>query len=67
MSEPALLLVLATVGMLAGFVDAIAGGGGLCALSALLSLGFPPGGAIATTKAQSAVGTAMASRTYWRR
>jgi uncharacterized membrane protein YfcA len=67
LSEPALLLVLATVGMLAGFVDAIAGGGGLIALPALLSLGFPPVGAIATTKAQSAVGTAIAARTYWRR
>ena len=41
--------------------------GGLIALPALLSLGFPPVGAIATTKAQSAVGTAIAARTYWRR
>jgi uncharacterized protein len=61
------LLAFGGVGMLAGFVDAIAGGGGLIALPALLSAGLPPIAAIATNKVQSVVGTAMAAATYWRR
>ena len=61
------LLALAGVGMLAGFVDAIAGGGGLIALPALLSVGMPPIAAFATNKVQSVIGTAMAATTYWRK
>jgi uncharacterized membrane protein YfcA len=54
------------VGMFAGFVDAIAGGGGLIAIPALLSVGLPPVAAFATTKVQSATGTVIAAATYWR-
>lgn len=61
------LLALGAVGMLAGFVDAIAGGGGLIAVPALLSAGLPPVAAFATNKVQSVMGTAMAAATYWRR
>jgi len=67
MLDPLLLLALMAVGMLAGFVDAIAGGGGMIALPALLSAGLPPVAALATNKMQSNVGTAMAAATYWRR
>jgi len=56
-----------SVGVLAGFVDAIAGGGGMIALPALLSAGLPPVAALATNKLQSIVGTGMAALTYWRR
>jgi uncharacterized membrane protein YfcA len=65
--DPFLLLGLAAVGMLGGFVDAIAGGGGLITVPVLLSVGFNPIAAIATNKAQSIVGTAMAVNTYWRK
>ena len=65
--DPLVLLALGAVGMLAGFVDAIAGGGGLVALPALLSVGMPPVAALATNKLQSVIGTAMAASTYWRR
>lgn len=65
--EPLVLLALAGVGMLAGFVDAVAGGGGLIAIPALLSVGVPPVAALATTKVQSATGTVIAAMTYWRR
>lgn len=65
--EPLVLLALAGAGMLAGFVDAIAGGGGLIAIPALLSVGVPPVAALATTKVQSATGTVIAALTYWRR
>ena len=37
-----ILVALGFVGMLAGFVDAIAGGGGLIAIPALLAVGIPP-------------------------
>lgn len=64
---PLVLLALAAAGMLAGFVDAIAGGGGLIALPALLAAGVPPVMALGTNKVQSAIGTGIAAGTYWRR
>jgi uncharacterized membrane protein YfcA len=67
MLGPLQLLVLALVGMLAGFVDAIGGGGGLISLPALLSVGLSPVGALAANKLQGAVGTGIAAFTYWRR
>jgi uncharacterized protein len=63
---PLVLLALAGAGLLAGFVDAIAGGGGLIALPALLAAGVPPIIALGTNKVQSVVGTAAAAFTYWR-
>lgn len=62
-----ILAVLAAVGLIAGFVDAVAGGGGLLALPALLSTGMPPIAALATNKLQGSIGTGMAAFTYWRR
>ncbi|MDB5539080.1 MAG: putative rane transporter protein [Devosia sp.] len=62
-----ILIALGFVGLLAGFVDAIAGGGGLIALPALLAAGVPPIAAFGTNKVQSVVGTAMAATTYWRK
>lgn len=67
MLDPLVLLALMAVGMLAGFVDAIAGGGGMITVPALLSAGLPPVAALATNKMQSIVGTGMAVLTYWRR
>lgn len=65
--DPTVLLALGAIGVLAGFVDAIAGGGGMIALPALLSAGLPPVAALATNKLQSMAGTGMAALTYWRR
>lgn len=65
--EPLVLVILAVAGLAAGFVDAIAGGGGLIAIPVLLSVGVPPIAALATTKVQSAVGTAVAVTAYWRK
>ncbi|MEO8684784.1 MAG: TSUP family transporter, partial [Devosia sp.] len=67
MLDPLILLALAGVGLLAGFVDAVAGGGGLIGIPALLFVGLPPVSALATNKVQGACGTAMAVVTYWRR
>jgi uncharacterized protein len=65
--DPLILLALAGVGMLAGFVDAVAGGGGMIGIPALLFVGLPPVSALATNKLQGVVGTAMAALTFWRR
>jgi uncharacterized membrane protein YfcA len=65
--DPLVLLALAGAGMLAGFVDAIAGGGGMIALPALLAAGIPPVMALGTNKLQSVIGTAAAATTYWRK
>ncbi len=66
MLEPWVLLLLAFAGLAAGFVDAIAGGGGTIALPALLAAGVPPIAALGTNKLQSVIGTATATYTYWR-
>jgi uncharacterized membrane protein YfcA len=51
----------------AGFLDAIAGGGGIISVPALLMLGVPVTTALGTNKIQSTAGTAMALITYLRR
>jgi hypothetical protein len=60
----AVLLILAA--FLAGFVDAIAGGGGLISLPALLLAGASPVEAIATNKLQGTFGAATATLAYAR-
>lgn len=67
MLDPLILLALCGVGALAGFTDAIAGGGGLIALPALLAAGVPPIAALGTNKVQSVIGTGIAALTYWRK
>lgn len=67
MLDPLTLAALGGVGLLAGFVDAVAGGGGMLTVPALLSAGLPPIAALATNKMQSVIGTAMATYTYWRK
>ncbi|ADD45100.1 protein of unknown function DUF81 [Stackebrandtia nassauensis DSM 44728] len=54
---PAVLLALFAVALIAGSVDAIAGGGGLLTLPALLLAQIPPVHAMATNKLQSSFGT----------
>ncbi len=61
------LMMLALAALLAGFVDAIAGGGGLLALPALLLAGLNPVAALATNKLQGSFGTASATYAYWRK
>jgi hypothetical protein len=60
----ALLLVLAA--FVAGFVDAIAGGGGLITVPALLLAGASPVEALATNKLQGTFGSATATLAYAR-
>lgn len=58
------LLFLA--GLAAGFVDAIAGGGGLITLPVLLGGGLPPAEALATNKLQATFGSGSAAWHYRR-
>jgi len=51
-------------GGLAGFVDSIAGGGGLISLPTLLTLGLSPAQALATNKLQSSFGSLSATLNY---
>lgn len=57
-------LAVFTAGGVAGFVDSIAGGGGLITVPALLAVGLPPHLALATNKLQSTLGVAAALRHY---
>ncbi|HKL01169.1 MAG TPA: TSUP family transporter [Desulfotignum sp.] len=50
-------VILFATGLCAGFVDAIAGGGGLIALPVLLAIGLPPATALGTNKLQGSFGT----------
>lgn len=65
--DPATLAVLAGVAFIAGFIDAIAGGGGLITVPALLTAGLPPHLVLGTNKLSSTFGAAIASLTFIRR
>ncbi len=68
--------ILTVVAFIAGFIDAIAGGGGLLTVPAMLSVGIPPIATLATNKLQSSFSSGTATwsfsrkgmidwRTYW--
>ena len=67
MIEPAVYAALTATAVLTGFIDAIAGGGGLIMMPALLFAGVPPVNALATNKLQSMFGTATACFNYGRK
>lgn len=73
---PETYAILTVVAFIAGFIDAIAGGGGLITVPAMLSAGIPPVTVLATNKLQSSFSSATATasfsakkmidwRTYW--
>lgn len=62
-----LVLMLVAAAFAAGFVDAIAGGGGLITVPALMLAGIPPAQALATNKVQGVFGAATAAISYARR
>lgn len=61
------LAILAVVAFVAGFIDAIAGGGGLLTTPALMTAGLPPHLVLGTNKLSSTFGSATASFTFYRR
>ncbi|MBF7730710.1 TSUP family transporter [Pseudomonas sp. N040] len=64
---PLTLGLLVAVAFIAGFIDAIAGGGGLLTIPALLTAGLPPHLVLGTNKLCATFGSATASLTFYRR
>ena len=62
----ALLPLLFATGLLAGMIDAIAGGGGLVTLPVLLATGMSPSEALATNKLQGSFGTFSSTLYFFR-
>ncbi len=61
LSPDLILVLLVTAAFVAGFIDAIAGGGGLITVPALILTGMPPIVALGTNKLQSIFGSASAT------
>jgi len=59
------LALLAAASFVAGFVDAIAGGGGLITVPALLAVGLPPHTMLATNKGQATFGAVSSATSFW--
>lgn len=59
-----ILILLAVAAFLAGFIDAIAGGGGLITVPTLMLAGLSPVEALATNKLQGLFGTGSATMSY---
>ncbi|MBK1724041.1 hypothetical protein CKO23_17630 [Thiocystis violacea] len=60
-------LLLLPVGLIAGLIDAMAGGGGLITIPVLLWAGLSPVQTLATNKAQAVFGSGMATLQFIRR
>jgi uncharacterized membrane protein YfcA len=65
--SPALIALLAVAAFAAGLIDAIAGGGGIISLPALLAAGVPPHLALGTNKGQAVFGAVTSAASFWRR
>jgi uncharacterized membrane protein YfcA len=61
------IALAAGTALLAGVVDAVAGGGGLLTLPALLALGLSPHVALGTNKGQAVFGAVASCWTFWRK
>jgi uncharacterized membrane protein YfcA len=64
--SPGLTAFLVASAFVAGFVNSIAGGGGLITLPALLAAGLPPQIAIGTNKGQAVFGAFASVASFWR-
>jgi uncharacterized membrane protein YfcA len=64
---PLAYALLPLVGFAAGFVDSVAGGGGLLTVPALLTAGLPPHVALGTNKGQAVFGALSSTAGYARR
>ena len=62
-----LWLTLCSVGFVAGFIDAIAGGGGMLTIPTLLTSGLPPHIALGTNKLAASFGSSIASFTFYKK
>lgn len=67
MIEIELLVLLFFTGFLSGFVDSIAGGGGLISVPVLMTTGMPPQVVLGTNKLQSSFGAFSSAYNYTRK
>lgn len=58
---PEMLLIVCPLALLAGFIDSIAGGGGIISLPAYYAAGLPPALASGTNKLSAMMGTSLAT------
>ncbi|WP_394132837.1 sulfite exporter TauE/SafE family protein [Shewanella maritima] len=65
-SDPSSWVILAAIGFVAGFIDAVVGGGGLLSIPALLAAGVPPHLALGTNKLAACFGSLTSSYTYYK-
>lgn len=65
--DPHVLLALGAIALAAGFIDTLAGGGGLITVPAMLLMQVPPVQAIATNKLQGSFGTLVSTLTLLRK
>ncbi len=65
--DPSVLLLLCAVAFVAGYIDAIAGGGGLLTIPALLTAGLPAHLALGTNKLAATFGSCTAALTFYRK
>ncbi|PKF60687.1 hypothetical protein CW745_14255 [Psychromonas sp. psych-6C06] len=65
--DPSTWILLAGIGLLAGFIDAIVGGGGMLTVPALLSLGLPPHLTLGTNKLSACFASGTAAYTYFKK
>lgn len=67
MPGPEVLLYGLPLAFLAGFIDAIAGGGGVITLPTLYFMGLAPAQVVATNKLLAIFGSSSSSITFWRK
>ena len=65
--DPSSWALLIGIGLLAGFIDAIVGGGGMLTVPALLSLGLPPHLTLGTNKLSACFASGTAAYTYFKK
>lgn len=65
--DPTTWALLCAVALAAGFIDAIAGGGGMLTVPTLLTAGLPPHLTLGTNKLAASFGSLTASVTYFRK
>jgi uncharacterized membrane protein YfcA len=65
--SPGAIALLALAAFGAGFVDAIAGGGGLITVPALMAVGLDPHLALGTNKGQASFGAVASAVGFWRK
>lgn len=65
--DPNSWMLLAFVGLLAGFIDAVVGGGGMLTVPTLLSVGLPPHLTLGTNKLSACFASGTAAYTYFRK